>query len=153
MNQNLEKALYLGTGLLLCLLSMTIFFNHYKVFQSYISGQEGLIQKDKLVVLGQEKLSQGISYEEVLFKVIEVKELQETRELSEIYSSPSYFDDSHGSTPGAIHAWVSSPQVWVNGTKAENLDIGTLSPDMVFQCTQEADEKGRIIVLRYASIR
>lgn len=152
MNQNLEKMLYLGTGLLLCLVSLNLFFNHYEVFQSYISSREHQVQEDKLVSLEQDSIDRGISYEEVIFMVLEAKKQKEASELSGLYASTPYLYDPVSTTPGAVSTGTPFPEIRVNGVKAEELDLQTLKSDMVFQCSYQTDAQGRIIVLSYTSI-
>lgn len=137
MEQNLEKALYLSVGLWLCILSLSFFFFHYSVFEAYVHEEEKRVSEDKLVGLGQENTVSGISYAEVLYKVLEVKKEQEIKNLSVLYGD------------ARISEANDSPDVWVNGIKAEALDVSTLNSHSFFRVTHETGSSGRIVAIYY----
>lgn len=148
MNKNLEKALYLGTGLMLCLIALSLFFSHYEEFQRYIAGHEHLVQEDKLVSLEKVGMSQGVTYEEVVFQVLKAKERQEARMLSDLYAVSQVFNDL-SPTPAAMGTDAIQVEIRVNGIRAEEVDLESLVPGTVFQCTHETDNQGRVLVLNY----
>ncbi len=137
MNQNIEKILYLGAGLLLFALALTAFFSYYDHYQDYIHQGEKFMLEDTSIYISEESVPLEAIGPEVLHQVLEKRKRDETTRLYSHYGSMS--------TPSGIVC----PEILVEGVKAMDLDLSLFNQDQSFYVVYEIDPSGEITLIHY----
>lgn len=137
MNTNIEKALYLGVGVLLLALAFTFFFSSYRQHRAYIGESLRIINEDRIVTISEENVDSYISGYELIHLILEEKKRTEEGMLSHFYS-----DDS-------VNPYKNNSYLWVSGKMAFDMDLSQIDPAMFYVASYEKDSWGKVNKVHY----
>ncbi len=139
MNSNIEKILSISASALLAAIAFAVFFSSYNRHVDYINSSRRVFEEDIMVGVSGEEQECHITGCEVIHRIIEEKAKMEAMELQSLYSEdPSTQPEN-------------SPEIWVDGKKAEFVGLTDIDPASYWHVSHEADFRGNIIRIVYSS--
>jgi hypothetical protein len=139
MNSNIEKILSISAGALLAAFAFTVFFSNYNRHLDYINSSRRVFEEDIMVEISGEEQECLITGSEIIHSIIEAKTQKEVMELQSLYSAGSF-------APPEI-----SPEMLVDGKKADLVELSDIDPESYWQVRYEADFRGKIVRIVYSS--
>ncbi|MGI6085576.1 MAG: hypothetical protein ACOYIF_09045 [Acetivibrionales bacterium] len=137
MNSNIEKILYIGTGVLLLVMAFTFFFSNYNLYQEYIEKNNKVMSEDKTVTISEGNEDFPIAGAEVIHQVINAKKSQDREDVFDLYSG------------SALSTHLKAAEIWVSGKNANYMEVSEINEASFYVVKLEKDTSGNIIGIHY----